>query len=60
MFCGKQEFLWLHNRMDSIVTVNNTAMSWSNGSQNQSSFGLSVKFCMGDIVPQDFSLVKNN
>lgn len=63
MFCRK-EFLWLHNRMDSIVIMNNTAMSRSNGSQNQSSFGsslaLSVKFCMGDIIPQDFSLVKNN
>lgn len=63
MFCRK-EFLWLHNRMDSIVIMNNTAMSRSNGTQNQSSFGsslvLSVKFCMGDIVPQDFSLVKNN
>ncbi len=39
-------------------------MSWSNGSQIQSSFGsslaFSVKFCMGNIVPQEFSLVKNN
>lgn len=59
MFCRK-EFLWLHNSMDSIVIMNNTAMSWSNGSQNQSGFGLSVKFCMGDIIPLDFSLVKNN
>jgi len=50
MFCGK-EFLWLDNRMDYIVIMNNTAMSWSSGSKNQSSFGLSVKFCMGDIVP---------